>query len=178
MAYHKLSFKIHALMQVLAAGLFIFTTMSCLYFSLDQPILWVVGISSLASSAFLVFCVPHSMSASPKRIVCGYALSMVIGLLTHMALETVCRHCELGNSSIQSIMIAASLALSITLLLMVVLRVAHPPAAGVVLVIVIQHHIVLNILVLLTAALALAFVRLLFGRYLVDLIKRPTGIHK
>lgn len=177
MTAHSLSFKAHALIQVLAAGLFIFATMCCLYFSLDQSILWVVGISSLASSAFLVFCVPHSISASPKRIVLGYALSMTIGLLTHMVLETVCRHCELDTSVIQSIMIAASLALSVTLLLMVVLGVAHPPAAGVVLVIVMQHHMLLNILVLLTAALVLAFVRLVFGRYLVDLIKRPPGSH-
>lgn len=170
-----LSFKAHVLFQVLAAGMFIFATMYALHLYLNQPILWVVGISSLASSAFLVFCAPRSLSASPQRILFGYAISMSVGLLTHMALETVCRHCGLNQNMMQPIMISAAFALSMTLFLMVFLDVAHPPAAGVVLVIVMQHHMILNILVLLIAAFVLAFVRWGFDPYLIDLVSRPKG---
>ena len=44
----------------------------------DRKIIWSAGVSTLASSAFLIFCVPDSPVAKPLKIISGYVVTTTL----------------------------------------------------------------------------------------------------
>lgn len=81
--------------------------------------------ASLGASALLVFALPGSPMAQPWAVVAGNTLSALVGIsIIHLV-----------NEPLQ----AMPLAISLSILGMLVLRCLHPPAAAVSLIVVLEH---------------------------------------
>ena len=84
---------------------------------------WLMA--SLGASALLVFALPQSPMAQPWAVIAGNTLSALVGIsVIHVISEPL---------------IAMSLAASLSILGMFILRCLHPPAAAVALIVVLGH---------------------------------------
>lgn len=117
-----------ALRAALGAGLGLLVTAAVLYLIsptatlLTHPLL----IAPFAASAVLIFAVPNSPLAQPWAVVVGNAVAALIGLIT-MHLVPVP-------------LMAAALAVLLTLLATAVLRATHPPAGAAAMAVVLAYH--------------------------------------
>lgn len=157
----------------LAVGFMTLVLLVLGYFA-QSPIIWAVGAGALAASSFLVFAAPKSPVSRPSHIVCGYAIGMFTGLLLHYVLTQlygILLHHETMFVHDKNIFwIAASLALGLSIILMVIFDKTHPPAVGmsIVLVLDIRHYFI--ILVLFGCAVILALLRYGLRHHLKNLV--------
>lgn len=130
----------HYVCQVLLAVIFI---LAVIYFFKDSSkvdSLWALGVSSLASSAFLMFTRPLSADLSERRFLLSYVINIGIGLVAHIALHHVfpdkayMNHA--GSFFLFSLVVALALGLSIVLMLLFESK--HPPAIGICLILIID----------------------------------------
>lgn len=78
------------------------------------------AVASMGATAFIVFIMPESLTARPKNVVGGHLIGLAAGSLCSL----------LPVPSALHVMLACSLAVGLSLLLMVVTGTQHPPAAG------------------------------------------------
>lgn len=78
-------------------------------------VLDLVLIAAVGSTAFVVFSVPHSKTASTRNVVGGHSLCIIAGILGHYMPNT---------------MFGGGLAVALGFFLMVTTNSEHPPAAG------------------------------------------------
>jgi len=85
-------------------------------------------IAALASSAFVGFTMPHSESSSPRRLLGGYMVSMVIGISSSI----IAKHeILLAHIPAHPLLISmAALAVGFSIFTMVITDTEHAPAAG------------------------------------------------
>ncbi len=164
--------KLHFFMQLLAAVLYVLVALITLDIISDSPIMWAVGCSSLASSAYLIFATPTSHSASAWRLVGSYGIAICCGLIV--------RHVGLWMMQHNGIMLLSlthdphmywftgAISVGISMFLMLLFSLEHPPAAGMALVLVIEQRSYEAIVAIFSLVLLLAFIKLLIGRYLSD----------
>ena len=79
-----------------------------------------VVIASIGATAFIVFTMPRNITAAPRRVIGGH----LIGLFS----DSLCA--LIPHSSILPSIVVYSLAVGISILLMVALDVEHQPAGG------------------------------------------------
>lgn len=79
-----------------------------------------VVIASIGSTAFIVFTMPRSITAAPRRVIGGHLIGLVSGSLCAL----------IPQPTILLSVIVYSLAVGLSILLMVSLDAEHPPAAG------------------------------------------------
>ncbi len=164
----------HLVWQLIAAVLFVTVVLFALGAVAKSALIWAVGAGALSSSACLVFSAPNSSVSKPSQIFGGYVIGLSVGLLMHILLTTVLADMVLMHSVIGAgthvFWACASVAVGVTMLLLVLLGFGHPPAVGVSLVLVldIRHYTI--VWVILFCAFLLAIIRWLFGRYLVNLL--------
>ena len=85
---------------------------------------------AIASSAFIVFVMPHSRVSTPRRVIGGHVVAVIVALgLALLYLTPVGGFA--AESHLTSDLMAAAVGLSI--LIMVVFNTEHPPAGGTVL---------------------------------------------
>jgi CBS domain-containing membrane protein len=150
--------------------LYVSLVLFCLDFIDRGSTLWAIGASSLASSAYLVFTNPSSPVARYHRIIGGYLVSVLVGLLIHILLSHISQHMQIHTTIPHLFWITASIAVGISMLLMVLLGYEHPPAAGVALVLVLDINDYSTLFVILGAAAVLALLKKLLKYTLVDLV--------
>jgi CBS-domain-containing membrane protein len=80
-----------------------------------------VIIASLASTIFIVFALPKGKTAYPRNIFLGYAISMLVG--------SVCA--LIPHARTFYMLLIYSLAVGLSIFIMVIMNAKHPPAAGV-----------------------------------------------
>jgi CBS-domain-containing membrane protein len=85
-------------------------------------------IAALASSAFVGFTMPHSESSSPRRLMGGYAVSMVIGI----SCSIIAKHEILLEHIPEHPLLISMAAISVgfSIFIMVITDTEHAPAAG------------------------------------------------
>jgi CBS-domain-containing membrane protein len=161
----------HLTMQPLLAMIFVFIVLLTLSQVAISPLLWAVGGSSLASSAFIVFGRPSSPSAQPWRVICGYAIGIIVGFGVRALFKPIhVFHVDfLSDPRFFMLALSAAIAVGVTFLFMILLNIKHPPAAGIALVLVInlQDYNVLYVIFL--AAVVLALLRQGLNKFLCDL---------
>lgn len=162
----------HLLWQPLCAFVFVWLVLYTLFLVSTNGLLWAVGASSLASSAYAVFVAPGSPVARPWSIVGSYMVAMVNGGI--MSLIAWCFQLMLTtpNSPANNYIIwtCAALAVSFALIFMVIFDFPHPPASGIALVLVLEVRNLEALAVILIAAVVLALIRTLGNPYLRNLI--------
>ena len=90
-------------------------------------VLHIAIVVAIASSAFIVFIMPHSKASSPRRVIGGHVVAIIVGT----AFSTL--HPTLGESVILAHVAQDSIAVSsvgVSIFLMVLTKTEHPPAAG------------------------------------------------
>jgi len=121
-------------------------------------------VAALGSSAFVVFAIPHSRTAQPRRLIGGHIVSMAIGIVCSIPFRVGL----LGRGDLALGLLAAA-AVTLAILVMVVTNTEHPPAAGNALAFSISHVTWAHVLFILGAVVALAVVRHFLRHWLRDL---------
>ncbi|OGO94481.1 MAG: hypothetical protein A3F41_05835 [Coxiella sp. RIFCSPHIGHO2_12_FULL_44_14] len=164
----------HFFLQGLSATVFMWLVLIGLDRVLNSQILWAVGASTLASSAFIVFVTPKAVVAAPYKIIVSYLIALLCAVMVRLATSSLCTAFSLctvgGVPGVHVFEVAAAISLGISILLMVLLRSEHPPAAGLAVVMVLEIHNAEALAVILVSAVILAAIRLVFRNRLINLI--------
>ncbi len=59
-----------------------------LILTLEDALARVAAVAAVASSTFLIFAVPHSIAASPRRVIGGHLVAVIVGSLFALLLST------------------------------------------------------------------------------------------
>ena len=126
-------------------------------------------VAALGSSAFIVFAMPHSITARPRRLIGGHTVGLFSGIVCHYAflagpIGEFITVSEFGT------LLAYALAVGMSIFLMTVTNTEHPPASGTALGIVAHAWSYQIIVFVLLTAICLAVVRRLLGSRLRDLL--------
>ena len=130
---------------------------------LHDAVLRAAIIVAVASSAFIIFVVPDSVAATPRRVIGGHIVAIIIGTIFAAIAGS---HEE--SSYFVDIMAALSVGLSI--LLMVSTNTEHPPAAGTALGLVIHGWSVPAVIFVLVSVLVLSIIRIVLRHKMVNLL--------
>ncbi len=94
------------------------------------PLTNVAVIASLGASTFIVFAMPHVRSSSPRFLIGGYAVAVVVGLLCLWLRWRTPLPQQFGLIlDLPSVLFGAA-AVAATMFVMVITNSEHPPAAG------------------------------------------------
>ena len=86
-------------------------------------------VMAIASTAFIVFIAPHSQASSPRRVIGGHVVAVVVGGVLSLV-YLVPEWGELVTTSNLVRDLIAVLSVGLSALLMVLTDTEHPPAAG------------------------------------------------
>ena len=84
---------------------------------------------AVASTAFIIFVVPDSVAATPRRVVGGHLVAIAVGSLFFGILEIPPVE-TLADDSQYFVDLVAALSAGLSILVMVTTDTEHPPAAG------------------------------------------------
>ena len=118
-----------------------------------------VVIASIGATAFIVFTMPRNITAKPRWVIGGHLVGLFSGSLCSL----------IPHSSILAAIIIYSVAVGISILLMVALDVEHPPASGTALGTAITGFSPSIMLAVLTSSIILSLAHHFFKRFLKDL---------
>lgn len=137
-------------------------------------------ITALGASAFIVFTMPTQYSSDPRRLIGGYFVGLMVGLIFYFISTS-----ELGNNifinNATSLVVFGSLAVGVSIFIMAVTNTEHAPAAGIALGLVISKWDYLTIIFIICAVLWLIGIKLLLKKHMMDLISphvNPPQEHK
>lgn len=119
---------------------------------------------ALGASTFIVFAMPRSVVAQPRRLIGGHVMGLVSGLLCYYLLF-VTPFGRLGQNREEIFWFAGALSVGLSIFLMAVTGTGHPPAASTALAFVVQQWSYQTVVFVLLCAGGLALAgRLLKGR--------------
>jgi len=118
-----------------------------------------VVIASIGATAFIVFTMPRNITAKPRRVIGGHIVGLLSGSLCSL----------IPHPSTISLIIVLSLAVGISICLMVALDVEHPPASGTALGTAITGFSIDVMIAVLTSSLILSLAHHFSKRFLKDL---------
>lgn len=118
-----------------------------------------VVIASIGATAFIVFTMPRNITAAPRRVIGGHLIGLFSGSLCAL----------IPHSSIFSSVIVYSLAVGISIFLMVALDAEHPPAGGTALGVAITGFSLNVMIAVFTSSVVLSLAHRFSKRFLKDL---------
>ncbi len=124
-------------------------------------------VAALGSSTFVVFAMPHSISAQPRRLIGGHIIGLISGSIFYFAFLNGPFGELAANWEFISWGVYA-LAVGLSIFLMAITNTEHAPAAGTALGVVAGWSYPIVVFVL-ASAVSLAIIRRLLRRYLRDL---------
>jgi len=85
-------------------------------------------VAALGSSSFIIFAMPHSVTARPRNVIGGHLVGILAGVLCSLLLGLFSQ----GGTLLQEMLYIAlcSLSVGLSILGMVISDTEHPPAAG------------------------------------------------
>jgi CBS-domain-containing membrane protein len=125
-------------------------------------------VAALGASTFIVFAMPRSITAKPRRLIGGHAIGIICGLICYSAFLTGPLG-ELSGEHELLLWFAYSLSVALSLFLMTITNTEHPPAASTALGIVAHGCSWQTVLFILLFAVGLAIVKRLLRARLIDL---------
>ncbi|MAZ40420.1 MAG: hypothetical protein CMF49_09915 [Legionellales bacterium] len=130
-------------------------------------VLGAIGASSLASSIFVAFAMPDSAAAHPKRMVGSYAISIVLGIVCYYFGTYLLIMQNILSFSLTYELVGA-LAVTATMLCMILFSFEHPPATGLALGLVIEPWQGWTILIIILAIIGIATIKTLVSPWLLS----------
>ena len=135
----------------------------------EDVVLHAAVVVAMASTVFTIFVVPHSVAATPRRVIGGHAAGVLAGSAAAAAVTLL--EIPLGEDPHQALLMGAgALTVGLSIVLMVLTNTEHPPAAGAALGLVIHEWSLTIVGVILVGAVALSALRAVLGRRLVNLL--------
>lgn len=128
-----------------------------------------VIIAALGASTFIVFAMPHSITARPRRLIGGHIVGLICGSLCYYAVLNG----PLGELAVNwefIYYISCALSIGLSIFLMTITNTEHPPAAATAVSIVVYGWSYQIAIFVLLSAIGLAIARRLLRSHLVDLI--------
>ncbi|MFC1953802.1 HPP family protein [Chloroflexota bacterium] len=119
----------------------------------------IIVIASMGATAFIIFLMPNSFAAHPRRVIGGHIVGLVSGSIAAFVLQ---------HTAISSIIIYA-ISVGLSAFIMVALDCEHPPASGTALGIAITGFSSSVFITVMVSSVILAISHRLFKRYLIDL---------
>jgi len=126
-------------------------------------------VAALGASAFIVFAMPRSITAQPRKLIGGHVVGILSGTLCYYAFITGPLGKLITSWEFTTLFVYA-LAVGLSIFLMVITNTEHPPAAGTALGIVAHAWSYQIVVFVLLCAIGLALVRGLLGSRLRDLV--------
>ncbi|MEF8879880.1 MAG: HPP family protein [Candidatus Thermoplasmatota archaeon] len=118
-------------------------------------------ITSLGASTMIAFTMPHKYTAASRRIIGGYIVGTVTGLVFYYLTFFVPTELD--------IIVFAAIAVGFSIFIMTMINVEHAPAAGVALGLVIQNWNHMTIIYIVAAVLWMVIVKTLLRNWMIDL---------
>ncbi|MFC1949134.1 HPP family protein [Chloroflexota bacterium] len=125
-------------------------------------------VAALGSSVFIVFAMPNTISADPRRIIGGHITGLLCGILCYFIFCTGLIG-EFFEATEAIRWLPAAISVGLAIFLMSIFNFEHPPAAGTALGIVTHEWSHLTIIFVVVFAISLAIVKILLKNYLKDL---------
>ena len=129
-------------------------------------------IAALGASAFVVFAIPNSYSSDPRRLIGGYIVGIVIGIICYL-ISIKFPTSDFFTNTEMSLIVFGAIAVGLSIFIMAVTNTEHPPAAGIALGLLINKWDWMTIIFILFAISWLTGVRKILNPYLMDLISPP-----
>ena len=123
-------------------------------------------VAALGASTFIVFAIPHNITAEPRRLIGGHAVGLAVGAFCHFAVLQPL----LGGGGTFPYVLASALAVGMSIFLMVITNTEHPPAAGTALGLVAQPWGYLTVISVLGFAVLLSLARYLLAPRMRNLV--------
>jgi CBS-domain-containing membrane protein len=149
-----------SLLAALVVGIILFVFR---YLSGDMII-----VAALGASTFIVFAMPDTVPAQPRRLIGGHAVGLLAGTVSHLIFFNY----GIGQVGLtfEAVYIAAgALAVGLAIFLMTITNTEHPPAATTALGIIISGLSYKEALFVMLTAVCLAVARRLLRRHLKNL---------
>jgi CBS-domain-containing membrane protein len=155
-------FRHHPIRYLVQSALAGVVTMAFLSF-LD--ILTYTGlVAALGATTFLIFTMPHKVSARPRYVMGGYVMGGLAGVLTSIAFSPA------GILPLESTFAVGAVAVGLATLLMVTTNTEHPPAAGMALGLVLQPWDYKTVAYVLGCVCFLCLARYVLKGVMIDLV--------
>ena len=136
---------------------------------LQDAVLQAAIIVAVASTAFTIFVFPNSLASTPRKVIGGHAMAVIVGSIVAAMLHVPAVASAVQDSRYILDLIAA-LAVGAGILAMVLTNTEHPPAAGTVLGLVIHEWSWSVVGFIMISALALSVIRIALRPKLIDLL--------
>jgi CBS-domain-containing membrane protein len=128
----------------------------------------IIIVAALGASTFIVFAMPDSVTAQPRRLIGGHAVGLASGALAYFVLLS--GYLDTPAVSQDALFIlAGALSVGLSIFLMTITNTEHPPAATTAIGIVADGWSYKVALLVLLSALCLALARRLLRPHLKDL---------
>ena len=118
-----------------------------------------VIVASIGATAFIVFTMPRNITAKPRRVIGGHIVGLVCGSLVSL----------IPHSMLLFSIMVYSLAVGLSIFMMVALDFEHPPASGTALGVAISGFSLDIMLAVVTGSILLSLAHRFLRRYLRDL---------
>ena len=135
----------------------------------EDAVLNAAIVVAVASSAFIVFVVPNSVASTPRKVIGGHLVAVIVGTMGSGVLMVPTLE-AFAQQSRYTLDVVAALSVGLSILVMVATNTEHPPAAGTVLGLVVKGlgwHAVAFIMV---SAVSLSLIRLVLRPKLINLL--------
>ena len=137
----------------------IFATFVVFIILLSLSLQNAVVIASLGATAFIVFAMPKNVTAKGRNVIGGNLVGLITGSLCAL----------IPHPSFMTSILVYSLAVGLSIFIMVITDTEHPPASGVALGVVMRGFSFAVAIAIVTSVVILSFVHHFFKRYLRDL---------
>jgi CBS-domain-containing membrane protein len=153
------SYIIQSLLAVIAVAVI-------LYFV--ETITQAAIVAALGASSFIVFAMPKTVAAEPRRLIGGHITGIVCGLVCYYGCYTSPTETFFNSNEIIH-WLPAAFAVGLSIFLMTIFNFEHPPAAGTALGIVAHEWTWETIVFIVVFAINLAIIGILLKKYLKNL---------
>jgi CBS-domain-containing membrane protein len=125
-------------------------------------------VAALGSSVFIVFAMPKTIAAEPKRLIGGHIIGIIAGLLCYYSCydSSLAQYFE-SEGFVRYL--PAAIAIGLSIFLMTIFNFEHPPAAGTALGIVSHEWSFMTIIFIVVFSVGLALIGFFLRKYLKNL---------
>ncbi|MDF1795806.1 MAG: HPP family protein [Coxiellaceae bacterium] len=164
--------KSQMILQLILAMGYVLLTLFLLDIISESPLLWAVGASSLASSAYLIFASPCTATASAKRLIGAYFIAIVCGIVVRHLSVFLMNHTGQMFIGIthdpHMYWLSGTVSVGLSMMFMLIFGMEHPPATGIALILVIDQRSYQAIIAIFLLAVLLAIIKAILRKRLCD----------
>lgn len=134
-----------------------------------DAVLQAAIVVAVASTVFIVFIIPNSVAATPRKVIGGHVVAVIVGSLLYAILNIPLID-AVTNDSGYIVDVIAALSVGLSIFLMVITDTEHPPAAGTALGLIIPGWSWSAVAFILVGALIFSLVRIALRPKLINLL--------